>query len=346
MTAPTTKLSKSIANVVGETPDYRFYYLSEVLKCPVSATPDGKPLGHVKDLIVKIASPYPQVVGLLIDHGWGKPHEFLPWDRVVRVSPGIVLVALQPDDPPFRPYEDQPGWLLLNEHLMGQTILDIDGRRTKEVNDLHLLESKGRMLLVHVDTSRKHPLAWLGFGRKGPTPDELISWRIFRPLSVEDSSTDTVMLSVTRKTTKFLPGDDLAAALEELKHQDQDTAAGIVPAKLPVSQKFIAVAGDIRMADLFTSLRASSLHPDAVSSVFVIDTDRNLRGVADLSVLALSSQDARVESAMVAAAHSVKDDAPQSEVADIFKHSALRILPVVDAKGRLVGALNRSDFLR
>jgi hypothetical protein len=40
------------------------------------------------------------------------------------------------------------GWILLNEHLMGQTIPDIDGRRTEVVNDVHLLFSKGRTILV------------------------------------------------------------------------------------------------------------------------------------------------------------------------------------------------------
>ena len=35
---------------------------------------------------------------------------------------------------------------MLDEHLMGKTILDMDGRRTEVVNDIHLLESKGRMV--------------------------------------------------------------------------------------------------------------------------------------------------------------------------------------------------------
>lgn len=345
MTAPTTKLSQSIANVVGETPDYRFYYLSEVLKCPISSA-DGKAVGHVKDLIVKIATPYPQVVGLLVEHGWGKPHEFIPWDRVARIAPGTVIVAMKPDDQPYRPYEEQPGWLLLNEHLMGQTILDIDGRRTKEVNDLHLLESKGRMLLVHVDTSEKGMLNRLGIGRAKSRGEALISWRIFRPLSVEDASTDTVMLAVTRKTTKFLPSDDLAAALEELKHPDSAPAAAGSTAELPISKKYVAVGGDTVVSALFTSLRSSNLPPDAVSSVFVVGPDQVLLGVADLGVLALSSQDARVGSTMTAKARTVSESASPSEAAEVFKRSALRIVPVVDSNGRLVGALNRADFVR
>ena len=94
---------------------------------------------------------------------------------------------------PYPPFVDQPGWILLNEHLMGRTILDMDGRRTEVVNDVHLLASQGRMLLVHVDISfngflRKWGLGWLSWGK-----DRLISWRYVQPLSLEDvGTTDAV----------------------------------------------------------------------------------------------------------------------------------------------------------
>ena len=47
----------------------------------------------------------------------------------------------------------QPGWLLADAHLIGRTILDLDGRTIEAVNDIQFLESKGRLILVHVDTS-------------------------------------------------------------------------------------------------------------------------------------------------------------------------------------------------
>jgi Mg/Co/Ni transporter MgtE len=117
---------------------------------------------------------------------------------------------------------DQPGWILLDKHLMGRTILDMDGRRTEVVNDVHLLESRGRMLVVHVDISFNGFLRKWGLGKGRWIKDQLISWKFVQPLSVEDAvATDRVSLSITRKQVKELPGEDLADALEELSGEEQ-----------------------------------------------------------------------------------------------------------------------------
>jgi len=70
---------------------------------------------------------------------------------------------------------------------MGKTILDMDGRRTEVVNDVHLLESKGRLLVVQ----RRYLLN--GFLRKwglaGFTRSKTASspGRYVQPLSLEDA---------------------------------------------------------------------------------------------------------------------------------------------------------------
>ena len=69
----------------------------------------------------------------------------------------------------YPPFVDQPGWILLNEHLIGRTILDMDGRRVEVVNDVQLLQDQKRMILVHVDVSfngflRKWGLGFVRFG--------------------------------------------------------------------------------------------------------------------------------------------------------------------------------------
>jgi magnesium transporter len=98
----------------------------------------------------------------------------------------------------------------------------MDGRRTEVVNDIQLFYSKGRMIIVHVDTSfngflRKWGLGWLKWNR-----DQFISWRYVQPLSLEDASgSDVVSLSIARKQIRDLPGDDLADALEELSGKEQ-----------------------------------------------------------------------------------------------------------------------------
>jgi CBS domain-containing protein len=202
--------------------DFEFYCFSRLYKRPVCAGKVKDRIGRVTDLVFKMADPYPEAVGILLDHGWGKPNEFVTWDKVRKIEDDAIFVTPNENGQPFPPFVDQPGWILLNEHLMGQTILDIDGRRTEVVNDVHLLESKGRMVLVHVDISFNGFLRKWGLGLLTTwMKDQLISWRYVQPLSVEDKGTDTVSLSITRKRIKNLPSEDLADALEELKGEEQ-----------------------------------------------------------------------------------------------------------------------------
>ncbi|MGD0652393.1 MAG: CBS domain-containing protein [Verrucomicrobiia bacterium] len=201
--------------------DFEFYFFSELYKRPVCAGKVKDRIGKVTDLVFKMADPYPEAVGILLDHGWGKPNEFVTWDKVRKIEADAIFVTPTENGQAFPPFVDQPGWILLNEHLMGQTILDIDGRRTEVVNDVHLLESKGRMVLVHVDISFNGFLRKWGLGRLTWIKDQFISWRYVQPLSVEDKDTDTVSLSITRKRIKNLPSEDLADALEELKGNEQ-----------------------------------------------------------------------------------------------------------------------------
>ncbi len=202
--------------------EFRFLYFSELLKLPVCAGKIKDRIGQVTDLVFRLAEPYPEAVGLYIEHGWGKPTELVPWDKVLRIEDDAVFVAPPPEGGAYAPFVDQPGWILINEHFMGRTILDMDGRQVEVVNDVHLLESKGRVLLVHVEVSlngffRKWRLKWLRLGK-----DRLISWRYVQPLSLEDAGVkDAVSLSVTRKQLKDLPSEDLADVLETLSGEEQ-----------------------------------------------------------------------------------------------------------------------------
>jgi magnesium transporter len=128
-----------------------------------------------------------------------------------------------PPGGPYPPFVDQAGWIMLGKHLMGRTILDMDGRRIEVVNDMQLLEARGRLLLIHVDTSFNGFLRSWGLGRVEWIKNEFISWKYVQPLSVEDSvTTDKLELSVTRRQLKELPCEDLADALEQLSGKEQE----------------------------------------------------------------------------------------------------------------------------
>jgi magnesium transporter len=218
---PSNHLPKPAAAVLG-VKAYQELYFSDLLDRPICTGKIKDRIGKLSDLVFRLAEPFPEAVGIYIQHGWGKPTEFVPWDKVHRIEDDAIFVAPPEGGPQYPPFVDQPGWLLLNEHLMGRTILDMDGRRTEVVNDVHLLASKGRMLLVHVDISFNGFLRKWGLKRLSLTKDRFISWRYVQPLSLEDVGTsDTVSLSITRKQLQELPGEDLADALEEVSREEQ-----------------------------------------------------------------------------------------------------------------------------
>ena len=201
-----------------------FHYFSELLKRPVRTESSRRSIGRVSDLAFRQTDPFPEAAGIFMRYGWGrKPSQFVPWDRVVRIAPEAIYVRPPDEGQDFPPFVDQPGWIMLEEHLMGRTILEIDGRKTEVVNDVQLLEAKSRLLLVHVDGSLNGILRRWGLRRLIWRPDDLISWKFVQPFSVEDAvASDRVTLSVTREQLTRLPGEDLADALEELSGEEQE----------------------------------------------------------------------------------------------------------------------------
>jgi magnesium transporter len=201
---------------------YRFLYFSKLIKLPICAGKIKDRIGKLTDLVFALTEPYPEAVGIYIEHGWGKPTEFIPWAKVMRIEDDAIFVQPPGNGNTYPPFVDQPDWILVEKHLMGRTILDMDGRRIEVVNDVHLLESKGQLLIVHVDISFNGFLRRWGLGGIRWIKDQLISWKYVQPLSVEEAvSTDKVTLSVTRKQVLQMPGEDLADALEELSGKEQ-----------------------------------------------------------------------------------------------------------------------------
>ena len=235
-----------------------------------------------------------------MDHGWGKPTEFVPWRRVLRIEDDAVFVQPPEEGPQYPPFVDQPGWMLVENHLVGRTILDIDGRRVEVVNDVHLLEIHGRLALVHVDISfngflRRWHLGWLQLFK-----EDLIPWKYVQPLSLEDAvHTDKVSLSVTRKQIVDLPPEDLADALEELSGPEQEalfsaldseTAAEALLEAEPRAQRQLiadlreerarAVLSEMnvaQLADLFAVLPHD--HVTELSKMLPAETGRRLHAI-------------------------------------------------------------------
>lgn len=250
--------------------NFRFLYFSELIKRPISAGKIKDRIGKLTDIAFLLKEPYPEAVGIYVEHGWGKPTEFIPWERLIRIEEDAVFVEPPPEGDHYPPFVDQPGWILVDKHLMGRTILDIDGRRSEVVNDVHLLEARNRMLLVHVDISLSGFLRRLGLGRLRWIKDNLISWKYVQPLSVEDAlSTDKVTLSITRSQMLELPSEDLADVLEELPGEEQQAlfsaldsekaAETLVEAEPRAQRQIIANLREERARSIFSEMSVPQL---------------------------------------------------------------------------------------
>jgi len=203
--------------------EFQFFWFSELLKRPVCVDKIGNRLGKLSDLVFQLTEPHPEAAGIYVEHGWGKPSEFVPWNRVTSIESDAIFVLPPGQGATYPPFVDQPGWIMTDQHLMGKTILDTDGRRVEVVNDVPLLYSKGRMIIVHVDASFNGFFRKWGLGSVRWIKDRLISWRYVQPFSVEDvTMTDTVSLSVKKGTALELPSEDLADVLEMLSGKEQE----------------------------------------------------------------------------------------------------------------------------
>ncbi len=207
----------------GSGTEFRFFWFSELLKKAVRPEGVKNSFGRLSDMVFRLAEPYPEAVGICLDRKRGRPAEFVPWDRVTETAGDAIIVRPPEEGTAYGPFVDQPGWMLLNQHLMGKTILDTDGRRVEKVKDVHLLESKGRLIIVHVDISFNGVLRRWGLGSLRWLRDDLISWRYVQPFSLEDAArTDTVCLSVAKEQATEMPAEDLADVLEVLSGEEQE----------------------------------------------------------------------------------------------------------------------------
>lgn len=201
----------------------RIMYFSRLLGKPVHVSGAGKRLGKVADIVFALEEPAPRAVGVYLNHGWGEPDEFVPWERVVDLFRAGILVKAPEAGGHYPPFVDQPGWILADKHLMGRTVLDIDDRKVEVVNDVVLQHKDRQWRLVAVDTSfsgflRKWRLPWL----ETLVKDDLIPWKFVQPLSIEDAAkSETLQLSVARAQLQDLPKEDLADVLEELSGEEQ-----------------------------------------------------------------------------------------------------------------------------
>ena len=92
-------------------PDAQVLYFSRLFKKPVHVSGGGKRLGRVDDLVFALEEPTPRAVGVYLNHGWGNPDEFIPWERVVDMFRAGMVVKPPEQGVQYPPFQDQAGWI-------------------------------------------------------------------------------------------------------------------------------------------------------------------------------------------------------------------------------------------
>jgi magnesium transporter len=344
--------------------DYKLFFFSQLLKRRICAGKINQKIGKVTDLVFRLAEPYPDAVGIYVEHSMGRPNEFIPWEKVIKIDDDAIFITPADEGKPYPSFVDQKGWILLGEHFIGRTILDMDGRQTEVVNDVQLLYSKGRMIIVHVDTSFNGFLRKWGLERFKWSADQLIAWRYVQPLSLEDiGTTDAVSLSITRDQIKELPGEDLADAIEtlpgEVQHAvfsvlDSEKAAEVLVEAEPRAQRqlianirrerartILSEMSVPQLADLFSVLP----HDQMNNMMALLPEDQAARIRAIISDLE-STADALMSSDFVTA----KKTTAVGEILSDIRSSghephSLSYIYLVDDEGTLLGVVDLRELV-
>jgi magnesium transporter len=205
-----------------------FLYLSELLGRRVEGA-DGRRLGKLVDLKVRLGEAFPKVVTARVRTRRRAVLSF-PWTGVATFAgDGIVLKsgAESRPAPPEVPAEE----MLLREELLDKQVVDTCGAKIERVNDVHLLIIDADLRLVHVDIGKRGILRRLGLLRsvEGLTrwffeyefPEVLVSWKYVQPLGSDLRRAD-LKLTVGTRSLHDLHPSELADILEDLDRENQE----------------------------------------------------------------------------------------------------------------------------
>lgn len=159
----------------------------------------------------------------------------------------------------------------------------------------------------------------------------------------------------------ILPMDDALEFREELGEERFDDLLEIIPVEdaqeirrllgYPedsvgrlMTERFFEVKPETTMAELLSDIRmASDEKYETVNDVYVLSLDRHLIGVFSLRKAIRSAPDVSAREIMRADAISVQAESPAEDAARMMSRYGFYALPVLDARGRMVGIFTGDD---
>src|SRR5438105_10933251 len=192
-------------------------FLSEFLGAEVVDV-EQRRVGRVRDVTATVIEPYPVVTGIVVSRRRG---EVVPWSQVRTFAAREVALRQDAESTSRVAANEADVWL--GRDVLDKQVIDTDGRRVVRVNDLQLVESGGKMMLVGADIGMRGLLRRLGLEVVGKRlarllgrdlPIVLVSWDEVQSLS--DRTQDAVRLRLSAQRIGKLHPADIADIVEEL----------------------------------------------------------------------------------------------------------------------------------
>ena len=153
---------------------------------------------------------------------------------------------------------------------------------------------------------------------------------------------DEVRPEVAADVLQQLPAEKAERVLVESAHSDEiapliafpkESAGGLMA---PVT---ITVSDETTVNQFMSLLRHFGRSTEGLGSYFVVDTESKLLGTVALGDLVFSEPGSRIQDVMHEPVATVDPEMDQEEVARLMDRYSLSEVPVVDADGRLLGAI-------
>ena len=154
-----------------------------------------------------------------------------------------------------------------------------------------------------------------------------------------DDAADVLADLPEEVAARVLPLLDRSEEVRSLLHYDEESAGGIM------GTEFVIVPETWTVAEATEEVRRNAETVEAVFAVFVSDAQGRVQGMVSLKNLLLTLADTPVSDIMDGDVITVPPEIDQEEVARIMQRYDLVSLPVVDARGEMLGRITIDDIV-
>ena len=102
-------MNNPLNNLIAKPAGYeasQLLYFSNLLNRRICLEKTNGNNGRLTDLVFRLSEPYPEAVGIYIEHGKGHPTELIPSEKVARIEDEAIFITPSETGHPYPPITD------------------------------------------------------------------------------------------------------------------------------------------------------------------------------------------------------------------------------------------------